>query len=89
MLIPTCWFPSNSFTGGSSGPSKKPRPPRARPFEIDEYGNMTDCAAIRDRTAEEARAQELEKKRKAATRKNRGKQPKINYRTMNLVDCSL
>ena len=49
---------------------------------------MTDCAAIRDRANEDARAQELEKKRKAAARKNRGKQPKINYRTMNLGDYS-
>ena len=49
---------------------------------------MADCGAIKDRAHDEARAQVLERKRKAAARKNRGKQPKINYRTMILTEYS-
>ena len=49
---------------------------------------MTDEYLFRERATEAARQQEQEKKRKAAARKNRGKQPKINYKTMNLVDYS-
>ena len=49
---------------------------------------MTDCAVIRDREREEARELELERKRKAAARKHRGKQPRINYRTMILTEYS-
>ena len=49
---------------------------------------MTDCAVIRHQEREAAREQEIERKRKAAARKHKGKQPRINYRTMNLIEYS-
>ena len=78
-------FPIYIHSGGSSSGNKKPR---GRPFIVDEYGNMTDCAVIKDHEREAAREQEIERKRKAAARKHRGKKPRINYRTMNLIEYS-
>ena len=49
---------------------------------------MTDQATIRDREREAARELEIERKRKAAARKHRGKQPKVNYMTMILAEYS-
>ena len=79
----------HSFTGGSSNVNKKPR---GRPFLVDEYGNMTDMAVIRQQERDAARdvtrEKEMERKRKAAARKHKGKQPRVNYKTMILSEYS-
>jgi hypothetical protein len=78
-------FSLNSFTGGSSGANKKSHP---RYFRRNEQGVLVDETLSRQRSGEAARLQEEERKRKAASKKNKGKHARVNYREIDSIEYS-
>ena len=77
---------SNSITGGPSGANKKPRAPRPRYLPPGDEGQLVDEVLIRQRADQAARDKVEERKRKAALRRNKGKDTRVNYKEIDSVE---
>ena len=74
--------------GGSSVPKTYKRRPRAKYFRNDGQGNLVDEVELRRRKNKEKRMAEQAKRTRKGVSKRKGKEPKINYRTLDAVTFS-
>ena len=76
------------LTGGSSVPKTYKRRPRGKYFRDDGQGNSVDEVELMRRKNEAKRMAEQAKRTRKGVSKRKGKQPKINYRTLDAVTYS-